>query len=61
MWMSAMIAVSTVARKSVSTLQDPTLVAVQQGIDSMAMERLVMVSQGINHYCLPPLMMYSIL
>ena len=42
--MSAVIAVSTIARKSASTLQDPTLVAVLQGIGSMIMERLVMVS-----------------
>ena len=42
--MSAVIAVSTIARKSVSTLQDPTLVGALQGIGSMTMERLVMVN-----------------
>ena len=52
--MSAAIAVSTIARRSVSTLQDPILVAVQRGIGSITMERLVMVSQGINNYVYSP-------
>ena len=50
-----MISRPTIARKSVSTLQAHTLVAVQQGIGSMTMEELVLVSQGIIYTSLSPI------